>query len=515
MNIYRCILNIFRKYPSTGLRVTNTMRSLSVRAKSRTVQVQEKYIFRRDLLKTIFSVTIASIITNGITAQSTTTTILTPDTFMQWVKGNHPYIINTNLKIEQAKAFLISARGGFDPVIQTDWERKTFDGVQYFNYWNPEIKIPIYSAIELKAGWEENTGLRISNDLTAGKSSYLGIKIPLLRDLWIDKKRTAVLDAQLNVKDQEANRLIISNNTIYKAMSAYWDWAKEYAIYKLFTQINAINEQRFKWVKNSVVQGDRPAIDTTETLAQWQSIKSMQTEAYMNWQTAATELANYIWLSNVKPDSMWWKNTIPDTNWLKPLPNIIETIDQNIIVSNQHPVLQQYQIKQQQLKIDQRYKFQQLLPVANMQWNILNKGYNSLKTFSNAAFDNNYKLGFQVAIPLRFFEGRGAYKQATLKLREWEINTIAKQWELENILRKSYIELTSLLQQVQLNESIYQQHNILLKAEEYRFRLGESSLFLVNSRENKMLETYQKLILLKTKLQKQQIALQWAAGKLL
>jgi outer membrane protein TolC len=54
-----------------------------------------------------------------------------------------------------------------------------------------------------------------------------------------------------------------------------------------------------------------------------------------------------------------------------------------------------------------------------------------------------------------------------------------------------------------------------VEAEEKRFENGESSLFLINSRENKALESQEKLIELKTKYYKSIFALQWISGKLL
>jgi hypothetical protein len=54
----------------------------------------------------------------------------------------------------------------------------------------------------------------------------------------------------------------------------------------------------------------------------------------------------------------------------------------------------------------------------------------------------------------------------------------------------------------------------MLKAEETLFENGESSLFLINSRENKVLEAEKKLIDLKTKCIKTIYALQWSSGLL-
>ena len=53
---------------------------------------------------------------------------------------------------------------------------------------------------------------------------------------------------------------------------------------------------------------------------------------------------------------------------------------------------------------------------------------------------------------------------------------------------------------------------IWLKNETLRFNNGESSLFLVNTRENKVLEMQQKIIELQVKLLKAKYSLDWAAG---
>jgi len=52
----------------------------------------------------------------------------------------------------------------------------------------------------------------------------------------------------------------------------------------------------------------------------------------------------------------------------------------------------------------------------------------------------------------------------------------------------------------------------LYNGESTRFNIGESSLFLLNARENKVLETKQKLIEYKTKYLKGYQGLLWASG---
>jgi len=69
--------------------------------------------------------------------------------------------------------------------------------------------------------------------------------------------------------------------------------------------------------------------------------------------------------------------------------------------------------------------------------------------------------------------------------------------------------------QVALQEKTYKNYQILQRGEETRFQAGESSLFLINARENKALEALQKLQELKAKYFKAENNLLWAAGILI
>jgi len=67
---------------------------------------------------------------------------------------------------------------------------------------------------------------------------------------------------------------------------------------------------------------------------------------------------------------------------------------------------------------------------------------------------------------------------------------------------------------VALQEKAYKNYRVLQRGEEIRFLAGESSLFLVNARENKALEALQKLQELKATYFKTENSLLWAAGLL-
>jgi outer membrane protein TolC len=179
-----------------------------------------------------------------------------------------------------------------------------------------------------------------------------------------------------------------------------------------------------------------------------------------------------------------------------------------------HPKIQTLNRKIEVLESERRLKFQSLLPALNFNYNFLSKGYQPWKGVGQNVFENNYKYGIEFGLPLFLSQGRGEYRGAKIKIQTTDLQRDQVTLEIENKVRDYFNQLLTLRQQVKIYEDAYNNYVRLLRAEEIKFSIGESSLFLLNSRENKVLETRQKLLELKTKFFKSVIAVQWAAGNL-
>jgi outer membrane protein TolC len=86
--------------------------------------------------------------------------------------------------------------------------------------------------------------------------------------------------------------------------------------------------------------------------------------------------------------------------------------------------------------------------------------------------------------------------------------------EIENKVKSSFVEFYALKQQIKKNEDILKANKLLFETENMKFQMGESSLFIINNRELKLIETEQKHIALKTKLFQSMYKNLWAIGKL-
>jgi len=445
----------------------------------------------------------------------TTSHVLTLPEFLETVRNYHPVAKQASLIIENAKAELRAARGNFDPTITASFDKKKFSGEQYYQYWNPEIRVPTWYGIEVYTGLEEIYGTRVNPENTIGQTSYAGISVPLLRNLVIDRRRAVLQQARVYREQSAAEQRIELNDLMLEAVNTYWHWAQTFQQLQVITRIIDVNTERYKLVKLGFRQGDRPAIDTVEALAQLQSFQYMQNQAKIDYLNAGLALSNYLWLSNdsaydlpgnVLPD------TIPLTEQLPPASFNADSIVSQALPA--HPVLQSYGFKLQWLGIDKKYKFQSMLPYVNLKANLLNKGYNAFKEINNAFLQNNHAIGLNIVVPLRISEGRGNYQKATIKLRNTELEYSNKTREVENKIRMNVNKLAGYSEQVSIYQAAFRNYETLLRGEDTRFRIGESSLFILNSRENKVLETKQKLIELRTSYLKSIAAVDWAAGRL-
>ena len=469
--------------------------------------------------------------TNAVSAQQTSTTIgaaatstiatatektLSAEEVMQLVRQFHPVAKQAGIQVQQAKARLLAARGGFDPILSQRLSEKTFDGTAYYEYNNSELAIPTWFGVEVKAGVESLNGNRVNSSETTGTSNYIGISVPLGRDLLMDKRRAVLQTARVMRDASYAEQQRMLNDLLLDAQKAYWNWYKSYRILTVLDEAISVNEKRMAFVRGAFRQGDRPALDTTEALAQLQQLQVQQQAAKLELRNNQLELSVFLWTPEenpfLLPDEI--SPLLPGGEQAfetQPLPVLDSLLD---VARKNHPELLLYNFKLQTLSIEKRYRFQQLLPQADLQYNFLQEGNRFTNTIKAPLFDNNFQYGLKMSIPLRLSAERGNYRNTKLTINSVRLEQDLKTTQIENKVKAYFNELVNLRSQVALQTKAYSNYYLLQRGEEIRFSIGESSLFLVNARENKRLEALQKLQELKAKLALAGYQLSWAVGQL-
>jgi outer membrane protein TolC len=448
-------------------------------------------------------------------AQTTNTNnkTLSQDEFISIVKKYHPVVRQASIGVERAKANLLENRGAFDPTIGADYSTKTFGGKGYYDYFNPEIVIPTWFGIDLKAGTEKIEGDRASNELTMGESSYIGVKMGL-HQLLFDKRRAILQQAKSMVKLSRAEQELILNDLLFDAIAAYWLWVRNYEIYRIVQDALEVSKDRFRFVKVEYEQGSKPAIDTTEALTQLQTFQMLAQSTKLEWQNAGLMLSNYLWLQDQKAMD-WNENIIPMDNQINeayPIPPALETLLETAAIS--HPKLRSLDFKIDILETERKLKAQSFIPKLSVSGNALNNGFTFANPTDRLLLENNHKLGVDLSVPLFMRQARGAYKQARLKIEETNLQQDITALEINNKIKSYYNEVFNLQGQINTFEDAYKNYSRLYQGEVIRFTNGESTLFVMNARQNKVLEVAQKLVELKAKWRKSYAGLLWSAAAL-
>ncbi len=431
------------------------------------------------------------------------------------VKAYHLVSKQADIQIGIAEAGLTEARGVFDPVLGFDAANKTFNGRNYYRYNHSSLVIPTWYGIELHAGVEYLGGLDTDPTETLGKTSYAGLSIPLAKNLVMDKRRAALKQAKLLTGASAQEKRIALNSILDEAAAAYWNWVRRYFEYQSYVEVIELNRKRIDMIRTSFIIGERAAIDTVEAETQLQQMEYLKNEVSLKLQDAGIELSCYMWDANSRP-VIFPKDVIPDKRIEEFVLNVSFPDLENLltIAERQHPELLLYRNKMEILEVEKKLKFQELLPKIDLKYNQLGKGYQLDKTIVQPLFENNYKAGITVQVPLMLRKGRGEYKQARLKIANAAIDLQWKENEIRNKIRAGYNKLVNYQIQANVLGKTYNNYRKLQQAEEVRFMGGESTVFLLNLRETKALEARIKWIEVITAFNRAAYSLQWASGQL-
>lgn len=412
--------------------------------------------------------------------------VLTFEEYLGYVKQHHPLAKQAGLVLSTGEASLLKARGGFDPKIEVDYDRKKFKDTEYFDQLNATFKIPTWYGIEFKGNFEENTGEFLNPNLTVPDDGLYsaGVSFSLAQGLLINDRMAALKKARFFEQQTKADRDLLVNNLIFEASLAYFDWLEaenERDIYDSFLDNASI---RLEAVKKSVAAGDKAEIDITEArIANQNRVLGLEAAA-LKAQKARLVVSNFLWIDGIPLEIQEEvAPSRPDLSILDASLLLLGITDTSVFLEN-HPKLLSLDAKIDGLEVDRFLKKNKLLPKVNVQYNFLTPDVDQFRDFNTA----NYKAFLDLSFPLFLRKERGDLKLAKLKVRDAAYERTATSLSIQNKLKATEAEITSLGTQNNLITAIVTDYETLVKAEERKFFLGESSLFLINAREQKLID---------------------------
>jgi len=437
---------------------------------------------------------LAQTATSPAVKQNTDSTrVFALDDLRLMVFKHHPIIKQAALLSESARAKVLQSLGYFDPELKAGFSRKLFGNTEYYNKWNNELKVPLWLAgADLKVGYDRNVGTYVNPESrTNGQGlSAIGLSIPLGQGLIIDARRSTLRQSKIMVQYAEADQLKQINGIWYNIVKDYWNWYYTYKQLELVNEGLDLAQRRFKALSAQTLMGDKPAIDSVEAYITVQERMIQKEKTAIELQNARLVLSNHLWNEAGNPLEL------PVEALPQNMVNKMDRPNQQLLdtllgqAANLHPEILKLRSKGEQLAVERSYRQEMLKPKLNVIGNLISSrtGFNS-NVLGYYDFNwSNYKFGVELAFPLFLRSERGKLREVKIKQQELDYDLQQSEREIRNQVMASYNDLSAYSAQLAVQLKSIENQQLLVNGENQKFNLGESTLFLINSRETKLIE---------------------------
>jgi len=428
--------------------------------------------------------------------------------FIENILRHHPVARQAALQNDYAAAEQLAAQGRFDPQLASDWNDKYFDEKHYYRIFNAGFQIPTWYGLSLNGSYENTDGVYLNPENTTTNLGLwtLGIEANLLQGLLIDERRAAVQQARVfrQAAANEQKRML--NELLFAASQAYANWQAVYFTQRIIEESQALAREYLDATRLSFFNGDKPAIDTLEAFMILQDRQLLLQANAVDLVKTRQQLENYLWYDQLPIELQ--PTTSPEPLQAGTLGLPFATVPEPQL--DNHPEILEKQFKITQYEIEQRLKRDKYKPKLNIKYNPLlaTSGNNAAPEFMLS----NYKWGLGFAMPLLFRSERAAVQKTAVAIRELEFGISDKQNSLRNKLQANRQIRNILQSQLTLQQQNVANAETLLEAENEKYAIGESSVFLLNKRAEKLLETRIKLVETTIKYQLNQMEYFYIAG---
>jgi outer membrane protein TolC len=305
-----------------------------------------------------------------------------------------------------------------------------------------------------------------------------GLKLPLLRDRAIDGKRADLRKAEIGRRiaslSIEQQQLLV----VQLATRRYWDWVAAGNRRRLAEELLNIALLREHFLQESVKAGQVAAIEVTENARAILQRRALLVEADRSLQQAAIDLSLFFRDSSGTP-VIPGKEQVPDA-LPQPAPIGENRMLQDIQSALLHrPDLLRLEEQEGQLDVERQLALNDQRPQIDFQLGFTTEAGQGLVRRG----PNEVKAGVYFELPFQRRTATGKLKSAQAKLQQLSQRKRFIRDQIVAEIRDAASAVQASHERVLLLQEELRLARELEEAERARFQLGDSTLFLVNLRE--------------------------------
>lgn len=433
----------------------------------------------------------------SINAQEQDTLNLGFEEYLAIVKKYHPLVKQADLMVDEGAFKLMKARGSFDPKVEADFSEKEYKSTEYYNIFGAAFKVPTYYGLEFNAKFEQNSGKYLNPQNTVPEDGLYsaGVTLDVTNGIFMSQRMATLRQAKLYREQTKLKRDLQAAVVLYEASVTYFEWYAANQELKLYQDFISNADFYLRSVKKQFEAGDKPAVDTLEAGIYLDNRKIQLQQAQLDYLKASLKLSNYLWAENdvpleitdnVEPPEMLTAEV--NSLWLESQILATQEIQNN-------PKIRSLQYEVEMMDVERKLRLNKLLPDINVSYNFLTEQPDEWQSLNT----DYYKFGFKFSLPLFLRKERGDLQLARVQLQNTRYDLLSANLEIRNKLNALQNEIISYREQSENMRSLVTNYSALVAAERRKYDLGDSSLFLINSRENNFISARLKEISLNIK----------------
>lgn len=396
-------------------------------------------------------------------------------------------------KVAEARAHRMSAFAAFEPKVNLSSEGKDYGNDLQYRLDHAEARLGLPGGIDIVGGAIQSTGAFINPERktpTEGIVNF-GISAPIGGALIFSDRQYEWGASSRNLEIEEAKFDLISRKVLLNAVKVYAFWQAQSEVQRAVDDALNVAEERLRLVRESFRLGERSEMDTLEAYLSWVDRRAdaakqlnLTAEAVANAEALLRGAdTNNVNLVGLKPQDL------PVVLW-RPQNGFPPTPESSLSI----PMLDVVNAVLRRERLATTTAWAQWIPAPYVDYRLLQWGGSAWNPEAV-----QWKVGFTV--PLFNQKARAELMGARARLRAAQADATGTFNQIQVLRRQLSQQVIAINDELSALQSSETAAYALLQQERRRFALGESTMFILASRETKYLEAVQKRTLTSAKLQ--------------
>jgi outer membrane protein TolC len=435
--------------------------------------------------------------------------ILTLQSVLTQVEEGHPLLKGSQTEKMVASGKLLKALGEFEPTIVNDWELERLakeNKNENVGFNDTFVKMKHKSGVRGFAGFRAGIGdVRVA-DLGIGQSNQplLGIAIPLLRGLntnpaHAELKKSNLADKQAKLEIQQTRQELY-----FGAATQYWDWVAAWKFMEIQRKAVVVAEERSAQLTRQGSAGSIATFDVDEGMQEVQRRRDGLIKVMRKVDEEKLKLALFLWEDNLLNSPNNFKAPLfPPAQKIYSL-HAMQKGKQH--AANARPELKMVNLEAELNQIDLELAENNLLPDLTVEAEPTRKP-------GEFVLGLGYRFGVRLSFPFYQRKARGELLQETGKAQRIKL---LQRYQLRKVfldVENAHSAVTRAEERIKVSKKALLLAKKLEKGERTRFKLGATTLLIVNMRERNVLHAAREWITAMADYQKAQALYQWSTGE--